>query len=55
MSHLKTELGDRNKLNDSKFQAVVTVFYNSTDLRQHRYLTFCMIRGSFFSSLSAPK
>ena len=48
MSHLKTELGGGNKLNDSKFHAVFTVFYNSTDQRQQRYLTLCMTRGSFF-------
>jgi len=38
MSHLKTELGDGNKLNGSKFHAVVTVLYNSIHLRQQRYL-----------------
>jgi len=48
MSHLKTELADGCKLNDSKFYAVVTVFDNSTDLRQQRNFTICMIRGSFF-------
>jgi len=48
MSDLKPELGDGNKLNYSTFHAIVTTFYISTDLRQQRYLTFCMIRGSFF-------
>jgi len=36
MFQLKAELGSGNKLNDSKFLAVFTLFYNSTDQRELR-------------------